>query len=527
MSLHFGPRPHRRRCCGTGADADTSNTSSTTIVLLLLLVQLLLAVAAPNTGDGDTILFSSSTTTTAATVSSTSSSFSSTITAAVAGPADDDEKDDGEDVFMAASSASGSLSSSSLSSSTYFADKFPSLRDTTEMARLSHLVYQFSHEADDYCDAYSHNSTQSYNCEWYHHYDKVGTKVLIMTDHQSLKIIVIFAGTDDIRTSLEDGNIATKLFGNANISFPPDPHGDVAIKVHAGFNNAVFSHGIWEDIYGKIRSIKHHHPLYSLWTTGHSLGGANAILTATAFAIKGYKTTSITFGCPRIGNWNWKYYFDDLQQQQQKQQHKKNKQYKFLHTKLSIWRVVLGWDLVPRLPDFYFYHTGHTIQLWCLSSSCSITTKQEQNSYLPDTVETYYEHYGDDRKGYAGVNQTWTLYPNTFPPWSMQFHYVMKYVNALEILLQKDNDNKHKSHHKLWNHQFVPLKINNGDESKENKGRKSTIRMETANTKLIRPKYTTSNTENGEEDVNVVIDGDDAIISIIPQLQHTSYQLRH
>merc|ERR1712232_124017 len=57
--------------------------------------------------------------------------------------------------------------------------------------------------------------------------------------------------------------------------------------------------------------------------------------------------------------------------------------------KLGIWRYVLGWDLVPRLPNF-MKHVGHTIQL-------------HKTHARNQTVVAYYKHYGNQTLRYAGV----------------------------------------------------------------------------------------------------------------------------
>ena len=323
------------------------------------------------------------------------------------------------------------------------ANQFPSLEDSADMVRLSRLVYHFNHEDKDYCKTYT-NDDHGYSCEWYEHYAWVGTKVMLATNSRKGLIVVAFAGTDDIRSSLEDVNLAMTSFGNNGTVALSDP----GIQIHAGFNNAVFSHGIWEDIYTRVRDLLQEHPSYKIWTTGHSLGAANAVLTATALAIEGYSAVSVTVGCPRIGNSMWRDYFDSTNS---------------LEDRLSIWRLVLAWDLIPRLPDFHFYHIGHTIQLW--------SEKHGSAKYAPDTVEgtpamvfllvgcfslfcfclihpflthrgpfvaidrwiflAYYQHYGDEAKGYAGVDASWAIKPHVMPS-AMTYHFIWHYVSAIE-----------------------------------------------------------------------------------------------
>jgi hypothetical protein len=145
---------------------------------------------------------------------------------------------------------------------------------------------------------------------------------MLVSNSRQRYFAVVFAGTDDLRTSLEDVDIMEKRFGNNSTISLLDPD----IKVHAGFDNAVFS-GIFDEVSSRLRSLSSSHPLYRIWTTGHSLGAANSVLTATALALKGHHVTSINFGCPQTGNKVWHDYFNTTSP---------------LKNRLGIWRVVLG-----------------------------------------------------------------------------------------------------------------------------------------------------------------------------------------
>jgi len=227
-----------------------------------------------------------------------------------------------------------------------WSDVFPSLNDVVSMARLSGLVYEFRDAYNFTCADFipaPGNYTEDITCEWYTHSYTLGTQVLLVSNRKEKYIAVIFAGTDDLRTFLEDTNMITKPFGNnSTVSFTNETdHRYENVKVHGGFNNAVFTHDIWEQIYSKTQDLLQKYPSYRLWTTGHSLGAANAILTATAFASVNHdrKVLCVNFGCPRTGNRHWRDYFNSTSP---------------LSDNLSIWRVVLSWDLIPRLPHFFY-----------------------------------------------------------------------------------------------------------------------------------------------------------------------------
>uniref|UniRef100_A0A7S2MW95 Fungal lipase-type domain-containing protein n=1 Tax=Helicotheca tamesis TaxID=374047 RepID=A0A7S2MW95_9STRA len=187
----------------------------------------------------------------------------------------------------------------------------PSLEYTIEFAQLSNLVYQYhtldytsctssSREVDK--DAKSHgNSTYNKNdedddggkdeielpknvtCEMYEHDKEEGTQVLIVTSTTKKYIAVIYAGTDDVQSTILDGAFLQKQF-DPNI--PNNDDGN--ILVHSGFHNAVFKDGIYLRVLNKVQELKTMHnggkEEYDIVTSGHSLGAASSILTAVAFA---------------------------------------------------------------------------------------------------------------------------------------------------------------------------------------------------------------------------------------------------
>lgn len=247
--------------------------------------------------------------------------------------------------------------------------QFPSIDETLEMARLSQLVYSFRDQNETYCDSYSDNNNNNIRCHWYFHNTELGTQILLVSNKMKKYFAIVFAGTDDVRTSLEDLNIAKKPFGN-NSTVKLDSPANSNVKIHAGFNDAVFTKGIFDEAYRRLVPLRRRYPSYKkIYTTGHSLGAANAILTATGLSLLGQEVVSINFGAPRTGNDAWRDFLNTTS---------------VLNPHLGIWRVVLGWDIVPRLPDL-FTHVGHTIQLWSANHS-----KYDKTS--PDIVECYYRH---------------------------------------------------------------------------------------------------------------------------------------
>jgi len=217
--------------------------------------------------------------------------------------------------------------------------KIPNLDDTIELGHLSAMVYGFrrQHSAQN-CSAFPEiyqnymneyqpsvfiHSNATFTCHLYER-DEQDTQVLLLSKEIAKGqqgqgyIAVIYAGTDDFRTMLTDTDILMKTFGTTgdNGTHPLVPPGRDDIRVHAGFNNAVFKLGLFDRIKQQVHAIKADHPNYRLLTTGHSLGAADAVLTAVALKLqqdwKDELVLSINYGCPKTGNRAWREYVNEM-----------------------------------------------------------------------------------------------------------------------------------------------------------------------------------------------------------------------
>ena len=267
---------------------------------------------------------------------------------------------------------------------------FPTLEDTLEMALLSGVVYDFW--GMDGCNV-TMVLPHDWACRYYHHDKSQGAQVLVVTSSDAIGII--FSGTDDLRTSVADGDIVLKPFG------PLDEYGNSIkipgpARVHAGFDNAVFEHGLYDAVVEIVNDLRRD-TSYRILTTGHSLGASDSLLLSVGMALDypDVHISNINFGCPRTGNQEWR---------------------KVVHhslPNLSVFRFVLGWDLVPRLPEYPFYHVGHTVQL--------------------DTADAkaYYLHSGNATLDYAGVPMGWGSMPFFWVPGALYSHHIKNYEDYL------------------------------------------------------------------------------------------------
>lgn len=111
-------------------------------------------------------------------------------------------------------------------------------------------------------------------------------------------------------------------------------------KVHAGFEGAANS--VADDMMQAVDDLKAKYPDAKVKTTGHSLGGALAQLSAMTIRRSYTVDQMINFGQPRVGDDDYAAFSDEKIPNQ--------------------WRMIHHKDLVPHVPPsefpFGFYHTS-------------------------------------------------------------------------------------------------------------------------------------------------------------------------
>lgn len=171
--------------------------------------------------------------------------------------------------------------------------EFPPVKDASEFASLSNAIYDINSCSDT--DVLPDDVV----CYWYDEKSD-GTQYMILISGDSKYIGVVYAGTYSIDDLQVDMNTDLVQYEG------PNPNKD-KILIHEGFNEALFSNGVWNELLPIIVTLHQTYPEYRLITSGHSLGGAEAILTATALAytLPDSEVVSITYGTPKIGDESW------------------------------------------------------------------------------------------------------------------------------------------------------------------------------------------------------------------------------
>ncbi len=177
--------------------------------------------------------------------------------------------------------------------------------------------------------------------------------------------IIVFRGSDSIQDWIVDLDVEmeTSKFPNA----PSD------VMCHKGFQDALFDQDVISNIEGKIVELIGEEG--NVIFTGHSLGAANAHITATYMAdvYPKMNITTINFGSPRLGNLAFKTWTEGTL------------------PNLAIWRFVNKQDIVPRVVSrkWGYIHAGHLHML------------------NRDNGRVYYRQVGDGAKLLKGAPMSW------------------------------------------------------------------------------------------------------------------------
>ena len=156
-------------------------------------------------------------------------------------------------------------------------------------------------------------------------------QVGITRDDTLKRFTVVFRGSESITDWMYDLNICPHVLSRD-------------VVVHSGFYSQLHDGGIYNEIQDVLRTVLLQYPDYTICSTGHSLGGALAILFAYEFTAKWKRAvTVVTFGCPKIGNEAFLRSFSSS-------------------PFLQHYRVTISSDTITALPPFY-NHVGTLITL--------------------------------------------------------------------------------------------------------------------------------------------------------------------
>ncbi len=183
--------------------------------------------------------------------------------------------------------------------------------------------------------------------------------------------------------------------------------------MHRGFNK-VFEDNLYERVLQVVKpllAVERNYfgnELYydnTIYFGGHSLGGADSQLFGTYFAHfhPNVKTYITTLGAPRQGNYGYKILVESM-------------------PNLSVWRMVNCRDVVPRVPNFNYYHAGSLMWKKCVGP--------KEDPIPNDVVEAYYRQSGDPEQELAPVPRSFVV--NSIEATMISDHFGYAYLEWLE-----------------------------------------------------------------------------------------------
>ena len=140
------------------------------------------------------------------------------------------------------------------------------------------------------------------------------------------------------------------------------------IKVHSGFYKQLTKNNVYDNIVSEVKKILDIHPDFSIYITGHSLGGALSTLFGYMLSNEiDNKITIVSFASPRVGNYEWKQAFE-------------------AKANLTHYRVTNNRDIVTAFPLYRYHHVGHNIRLF--DDKYNLIESSAKRSWYEETIFT-------------------------------------------------------------------------------------------------------------------------------------------
>ena len=162
--------------------------------------------------------------------------------------------------------------------------------------------------------------------------DETDLQVVVSVSETKKRISVVFRGSESVKDWYYDLYIFKQQL-------------DTGAKVHKGFYTQLVKNGNYGKLTKIIKEQLNIHNDYSIYVSGHSLGGALCTLFGYLLAheIENHVTV-ISFASPRVGDTVWKNTFTNK-------------------TNLKHIRVTNYHDIVTAAPIINYKHVGHVIHL--------------------------------------------------------------------------------------------------------------------------------------------------------------------
>ena len=194
--------------------------------------------------------------------------------------------------------------------------------------------------------------------------DNKNIQLAIIKSNLLKTVVIVFRGTDSFRDILYDCYIVKKYL-------------EKNIFVHGGFYNQLNS------VYGNLMDFLDPYLTndFNIFISGHSAGGAHSTIFSYLLAKKTEKIIKVvTFGCPRIGNYEWKESYESIEN-------------------IINYRIINNNDIITAIPCFDYYHVGINLILTDTDliinneSDCTTNFKLICYSFCDHCLIKYYHNF--------------------------------------------------------------------------------------------------------------------------------------
>lgn len=191
---------------------------------------------------------------------------------------------------------------------------------------------------------------------------KTDLQVGITINDVEKRIIVVFRGSKSLTNYKYNLSLCQKKL-------------ECNIAVHSGFYNQLYHGRSIDFINDKVMQLLCDHPTYTLYCTGHSMGGSVATLYGYLLTKRRSLSTNViivSFGAPRLGNGAFKTDFEAI-------------------SNLSHIRVTNKYDLVTKMPWMRYHDTGMNLSTGSLLiANSNKNTNRYRYVYVNHSMSTYY-----------------------------------------------------------------------------------------------------------------------------------------
>lgn len=183
----------------------------------------------------------------------------------------------------------------------------------------------------------------------------------VAVDHNQKTLYLTFRGTYSVHDWVNNLDAFltdyTPLVHTEGIMKPKKKMNCDGCQVHEGFSSFVKNNG--PQVVAEMIKLKKKYPKYQIVVSGHSLGGAMALLCGIELRLLGFDTLLVTLAGPKVGNAELVKFANHLFKTDKTVRHI-NKHKSFETLDVGYVRMVHKHDIVPLLPPTSHYqHAGY------------------------------------------------------------------------------------------------------------------------------------------------------------------------